>query len=854
MILRWCRLCSLLRLFGILLLAVICLAPARPAWALTAAYPQVYDVGAGLKYYNVAGENELGLQKQHYLEYTPNEDVLPVVAYGRGFYGKSTINYVADYLQTDLAADPVAGFNADFFNMGTGIPIGIVIKDSTLITSAGGAYAVGFRADGTAVFGKPQLTMLLQGAGHTVQVENFNKTRSSYTVNLYDHNWGEQTRIDSLGTNVLLEKLEETDPYLGCSIRLRVLSVTETAESTPLAENQMLLTIAATGDATKVAVFNVGDELTFSVSVDDSRWQEVVYAVGGKSLLLNGVAAVDDTPTGNSARTAIGFKPDGTMIFFENDGRQAGRSVGLSPYVLAQEMAALGATDAINLDGGGSSAISVKLSGRPLAVVNSPSDGSLRMCANYIFLLNKTRSDGRPAYLNIEPKTRYVLAGASVELQLTALDAAMQPTTLNTEPNWQVSNTMGTVQDNIFTAGEIAGTALLKAESGQVSGSQYIYILSSLSELQISQNSNAISQLLVLPGDEVDLSVSGLYKGEAVSMSDENVTWELVGDIGTIDQQGLYHAGGKDESGQIIARFGSAQAVVQISQLTQGEGPNIVAVTLPTTINSGETVNISFRAVAGLGAYFPAKEQLQLLLDGKKLDFAYEAETGILQAELSGLADGLHRLTLVAEDNEGVLARKSVSIRVGEAVTSETTAYKDVAGTHWAADYISYLSGQGLMQGETNKLGEQLFNPSRNLTRAEFAVIVARYLQLDTSQEISLPYQDRPDIPGWSLGAIRAVYAAGIMTGQDVKGELYFYPRSNISRQEAMAVIGRILTNKYPSEQQEFTDAEQVSAWAKEHVERLVSLGLVSGYEDGTIRPLANITRAEIAKILFNLY
>ena len=40
----------------------------------------------------------------------------------------------------------------------------------------------------------------------------------------------------------------------------------------------------------------------------------------------------------------------------------------------------------------------------------------------------------------------------------------------------------------------------------------------------------------------------------------------------------------------------------------------------------------------------------------------------------------------------------------------------------------------------------------------------------------------------------------------------------------------------------------------REHVERLVTLGLVSGYEDDTIKPLANITRAEIAKILFNLY
>ena len=142
----------------------------------------------------------------------------------------------------------------------------------------------------------------------------------------------------------------------------------------------------------------------------------------------------------------------------------------------------------------------------------------------------------------------------------------------------------------------------------------------------------------------------------------ENVTWELEGDIGTIDQQGLYQAGGKDESGKIIVRCGSAEAVVQVSQLTQGDGPNIVAVTLPTNINSGETANVSFRVVAGLGAYFPVKEQLQLLLDGQKLDFAYDAETGILQAELIGLADGLHRLTLVAADNDGVLARKSVKI------------------------------------------------------------------------------------------------------------------------------------------------------------------------------------------------
>ena len=73
---RWCKLFG----WSLALLLVGCLTIVSPAYALTAAYPQVYDIGAGLKYYDVAGENELGLQKQHYIEYTPNENVLPVVA------------------------------------------------------------------------------------------------------------------------------------------------------------------------------------------------------------------------------------------------------------------------------------------------------------------------------------------------------------------------------------------------------------------------------------------------------------------------------------------------------------------------------------------------------------------------------------------------------------------------------------------------------------------------------------------------------------------------------------------------------------------------------------------------------
>lgn len=838
---------------------LLALLSASPALAYTAAYfyPQQYQLGEGVTYYDAIAENELGAQRLHYIEYQPNESVVPIVAYGRGFYGRSSIGYVADYLKNDLGYDVLAGFNADFFNTNSGVPIGIVVQDGKLITSAGGAYAVGFRADGSYIFGKPVLNMYVNGPRGGVTVENLNKTRSSYTVNLYDHNWGDSTRLDKPGTNVVLEKIDDIEPYIGCSIRCRVVSVREETGATPIAANQMVLTIAATGDATKLGIFAAGDEVTLTIGASDPAWKEAVYAVGGKSLVLNGQVAAGDSPTGNAARTAIGFRADGSMFFLENDGRQADYSVGLSPAVLAQEMINMGAVNALNLDGGGSSVMSVKRLGRALDVVNSPSDGQPRLCANYIFLINQQDAGRDADVLQIEAGRRYLLAGSALAVKAVGLNAALDTASLPDYVDWSVTEGDAEIEADgdstaLLTAGDEAGKVTFRAICGDLAAEQNVYILKSVSQLQIMRDGAAVSTLNVLPGDEVTLSAAGVYKGEAVALDNRGLTWSVSGDIGMIDEDGVYHAGGKDTSGQIIVQAGNTTARLVVLQQAAGDGIAIVGVNLPTKVASGASASFSFRVAVGYGGELPDKDALTLTLDGQPVDFDYAWATGIVNCEIAGLADGQHRLTLAAKDAEGNLTRKSLTFTVGD--KSVELKYTDVPAGHWAAENIAYLSARGLMQGETDAAGNLTFNPSRNLTRAEFAVIAARYLKLDTSQEVSLPYADRADIPSWALGAIRAVYAEGIMTGEDVKGTIYFYPRNNISRQEAMAVISRILGEGYAAGEQTFADGDQISGWAKEHVSRLVTLGFVGGYEDGTIKPLANITRAEIAKILFNLY
>jgi exopolysaccharide biosynthesis protein len=115
----------------------------------------------------------------------------------------------------------------------------------------------------------------------------------------------------------------------------------------------------------------------------------------GPVMLLNG----QDQPIPNDAfcndrhpRTAVGKKPDGTVLLFVVDGRLA-ESAGMSIPELQKTMRWLGCTDAINLDGGGSSTMYIK--GKPdNGVVNHPSDNKKfdhegeREVANVLMLLS----------------------------------------------------------------------------------------------------------------------------------------------------------------------------------------------------------------------------------------------------------------------------------------------------------------------------------------------------------------------------------------------------------------------------------------------------------------------------------
>ncbi|HWL65753.1 MAG TPA: phosphodiester glycosidase family protein [Actinomycetota bacterium] len=133
----------------------------------------------------------------------------------------------------------------------------------------------------------------------------------------------------------------------------------------------------------EMAGFIPGEQVTLGWSLG---WSGVFDTVGGNPTLVeNGSISVqqeNDPFFTRHPRTGVGSTPDGRILMVIVDGRRPGYSVGMTPRQFAKLFLSLGADWALNLDGGGSTTMTVN--GR---IVNRPSDGNERAVSSALLLL-----------------------------------------------------------------------------------------------------------------------------------------------------------------------------------------------------------------------------------------------------------------------------------------------------------------------------------------------------------------------------------------------------------------------------------------------------------------------------------
>lgn len=246
------------------------------------------------------------------------------------------------------------------------------------------------------------------------------------------------------------------------------------------------------------------------------------------------------------------------------------------------------------------------------------------------------------------------------------------------------------------------------------------------------------------------------------------------------------------------------------------------------------------------------KNGIELLSTNRLYKWEVEGDIGTITEDgIFTLADTVNKDGKI-KVTAGALT-KEIPVHISDYPSTPNPFYD--TENHWAKDIIADMAATGIISGfEEN--GKMIFKPDNNMTRAEFASMIANYKKLDFSKydDVKLDFTDNDIIPQWAVPAVKAVYKEGIILGRvNDDGTSTFAPYDNITRAEAMTILGRILPNNDDLPNLPFADKNDIPQWAEEGVSKLYSTGIVSGYEDNTILPNNNMKRAEAATMLYKI-
>jgi hypothetical protein len=292
--------------------------------------------------------------------------------------------------------DVLGGVNADFFLFAPpGVPSGALVIDERVVTGPSGSPVFGFTVTGTPLITTLNIIGSAVILGEKFEISQWNRP-APRGLAIFDDAWGQRT---DTATSAIEVVLEDRNPR-----RVVRIDTVPAGVSIP-ALGAVLVAGRNAPDSLRSALLRlaVGDLVRADVALAPRHPPEVIRrspdagrpprsAVGGRPVLVRDsvVTPEVDTQSGpgfattRHPRTAVGIAGAGRtaqdwagrrILLVVVDGRQAPYSDGMTLRELASLMLALGARQAINLDGGGSTTmVSAGPGSRVLSVVNRPSD------------------------------------------------------------------------------------------------------------------------------------------------------------------------------------------------------------------------------------------------------------------------------------------------------------------------------------------------------------------------------------------------------------------------------------------------------------------------------------------------
>ncbi|MCC2591818.1 phosphodiester glycosidase family protein [Tessaracoccus sp. OS52] len=269
-------------------------------------------------------------------------------------------------------------------------------------------------------------------------------------------------------------------------------------------------------------------------------------------------------PSGLHPETAVGSTADGRLVMVVMDGqRNADTALGVNWVHVASYLKSLGVTDAILVDGGGSTEMVVRQPGDTQAsIVNSPSDLAERPVTNGLFVYSTAEAPSAATNVVINDGAKLSTAvGAASKVPAYATDAAGNPSADPVQVSVNPSR-LGTWDNGVFTPkNKGAGTLIARAGSAQTVIS--VKVAEQFSDLTISPD-----KLGVKNGESQEFVVQGSNGDEApVTVEPSAVAWGLDNtDLGNLDAStGVFKAAASGNGGvQLSATVGGVGATADV--------------------------------------------------------------------------------------------------------------------------------------------------------------------------------------------------------------------------------------------------------------------------------------------------
>lgn len=750
-------------------------------------------------YEQLAGHSANGIERAYYVHAdTANTDLIPFV-----FEGEVTGMYTMNTMVSTLEAQGykvIAGINGDLYDMASGTPKGLTIHNGKVKTSGyAPEYVISFNHNGEASLEQVNVGYTLKGTinvptvvpvdqmvtdpnsqanngqtsegavtppaqtgatqtiyvptEYTAQIGYFNVPHGgAKALHLFNRQYAASTKTSQTSVEVILDagSVENAEPSIGGAITATVVEVRNGNFNTPIGDNQLVL--SAAGDSPyAVPISQLVPGSTVEISVDDwgsGNLRNSAEALGVYYVLYKDGQYI--TPGTNlNPRTIIGIKPDGSILLYVLDGRQANFSTGLGLTDVAKHLVALGCSTVVNMDGGGSTVINAREGGLDAKAVqkNSPSGGTQRKTTNGLLLVYKGGGGSEAENLHTYAAQPLAMPGADIQLTTYASNGSYEPVSLRRTVEYRMDEdrTESSVDQNgLFTAGSSAGTAIVAAESGDLKTTVEIGI-----EKDITYTTN-VQNLVIDPGKTSDVNVTAKFGYAPIASKDSLFKWSCDSTIGTIDANGLFTATAESGlTGNIYVEYNGTTKTIPVQV-----GASIVDFADTKTHWAREYIGkLAARGIVnGMGGNY------------------YLPDDSLTRAQF---------LTMLAKTIYGLDTKQTVP-----------AGFTDVPESEWFYSYVNWGFANGIVKG----IDETTFAPNEKITREQMAIMMnnfANYTSLVLPEtNATVNFTDASLISPWATDSVTKIVSSGIMGGYP---EGNYIPQGNATRAEAATVVYKMI-------------------------------------------------------------